>query len=107
MSAEDRCPICGLPKELCVCGEISKEEQKVVIKSEKRKYRKDVTVIEGLDPKDIDIRGLLKELKSKLACGGTYKKDEKVIILQGNHLHKVKDILVKWGISEDKIEIAG
>jgi len=25
------CPICGLPKDLCVCKQISQEQQRIVI----------------------------------------------------------------------------
>ncbi|MGY0288303.1 MAG: stress response translation initiation inhibitor YciH [Thermoproteota archaeon] len=104
---EDRCPVCGLPKELCVCGEIKREEQKITVRSERRKYRKEVTLIEGLNPGELDIRSLLKDMKSKLACGGTYKEKEKTIILQGNHVKKVKPMLIKWGIPPEKIELLG
>ena len=53
--------------------------------------------------KDIDIRNVLKELKTRLACGGTMK--DNLIELQGDHKKKIKDILVKLGFQEDKIEV--
>jgi translation initiation factor 1 (eIF-1/SUI1) len=28
------CPTCGLPKDLCVCGEIEKEQQRIRIRLE-------------------------------------------------------------------------
>ena len=34
------CPKCGLPKELCVCETIAKEEQRIKVRSEKRKFGK-------------------------------------------------------------------
>lgn len=105
MSIGERCPICGLPKELCVCGEIAKEQQKVVIKIEKRKYGREVTLIEGIDANDTDVRELVKYLKKKLGCGGTYKKKEGLLLLQGDHKRKLKDMLVEWGIPEDRIEV--
>ena len=49
------CPICGLPKDICVCGEISKEQQKIVVRREIRRYRKAMTVVEGIDDKDVDL----------------------------------------------------
>jgi translation initiation factor 1 len=97
------CQICGLPKELCVCETIAKSDQKVEIKTEKRKFGKPATVITGLDPKSINIKEVAKNLKSHLACGGTIKKD--VIELQGEHINKVKAELIKLGFSEDSIII--
>lgn len=96
------CPKCGLPEELCVCQEIAKEAQKIRISIEKRKYRKDYTLIEGFD-KSIDLQSLTRELKRKLACGGTYKDDR--IELQGYHKQKVKEFLLKKGYDEDQIDI--
>ncbi len=97
------CPKCGLPKDLCICDKIAKERQKIKIMTTKRRYGKTVTIIQGIDSKDVDIKKLLKTLKSKLACGGTYKNNE--IELQGDHKNRVKDILVKEGFSEDIIEV--
>ena len=45
----------------------------------------------------------MKKLKSKLACGGTYKHDE--IELQGDHRQRAKEILVKEGFPAEIIEI--
>ncbi len=96
------CPVCGLPKDLCVCEEIAKESQKIRIKTETKKYRKKMTVIEDLDP-SIDSDDLCKKLKRKLACGGTVKGNR--IELQGDHAGKVKRILVSLNYPEDQIEI--
>ncbi len=95
------CPKCGLPKELCVCETIAKETQKVNVKTEKRKFGKFYTVIDGIDGKEIDVKDLAKKLKSRLACGGTAKKD--VIELQGNHGEKVKTLLVEFGFNPETI----
>jgi translation initiation factor 1 len=95
------CPICGLPKELCVCEEISKKEQKIRVKNDKRRYGKVVTIVNGFQGVDID--KIAKELKRKLACGGTSKNGQ--IELQGDHKSKVKDILIKLGFPEDSIDV--
>jgi translation initiation factor 1 len=69
----------------------------------KRKFGKIVTVVEGLDDKQVSIKDLTKTLKSKLACGGTTKEGH--IELQGDHKSRVKEVLVKMGFSPDMIDI--
>ena len=34
------CQDCGLPKDLCVCETIAKEQQKIEVSTEKRKFGK-------------------------------------------------------------------
>ena len=97
------CPKCGLPKELCVCETIAKESQKIIVKLEKKKFGKYYTIIEGISDKDIDVKTLVKNLKTKLACGGTVKDNR--IELQGNHKNNIKKILVDFGFSSESIEI--
>ncbi len=97
------CPKCGLPKELCVCETIAKEQQKIKIRSEKKKFGKPYTIIEGIDEKEIDLKDLAKKLKNKLACGGTIKEGK--IALQGEHRQNVKKILINLGFAKETIEI--
>ena len=96
------CPKCGLVKELCVCEAIAKEEQRIQVFTIKRSYGKIITLIKGINSKDIDLKEVAKKLKSKMACGGTVK--EGVIELQGDHRHKVKKELIKMGFPQDSIE---
>mgnify|MGYP001566843569 FL=1 len=63
-----------------------------------------MTIIKGIDTSKIDIRDVMKKLKSKLACGGTYKNNE--IELQGDHRQRVKEILVKEGFPKGIIEVS-
>ena len=94
------CPKCGLFQELCVCETIAKEEQHINVRAVKRRFGKLTTVIEGIDQKDINIKDLAKNLKSKLACGGTVKEGK--IELQGDHVSKVKEELGKMGFTHIK-----
>lgn len=96
------CETCGLPKEICVCAEISREAQRIKIYTVKRKYGKLSTIVEGFE-KDMKLKEIAKDLKAKCACGGTVKDEH--IELQGDHKSRVKEILVKMGFSEDMIEI--
>ncbi len=56
-----------------------------------------VTVIEfdSSDVKAIDINGIAKELKRRLAAGGTVK--DNVIEVQGDQRQRVKKLLVELG----------
>jgi len=98
---EDICPKCGLPKNLCICEQIAKEQQKIKIRVDNRRFRKTVTIISGLGS-DVDSEALTKQLKRSLACGGTLKRGE--IILQGKHKDKVKEILLAQGFKEELID---
>ena len=97
------CPNCGLPKDICACETIAKEEEKIKVSSMKKRFGKSVTTIEGIS-KDVDVKGVLRELKTRLACGGTMK--DGVIELQGDHRKKIRDILAKIGFPAEKIEVA-
>ena len=93
----DICDVCGLPKEICVCEDIAREQQKITITIDKRRYGKMMTIVYGIDSHDLDIDSLITQLKSKCACGGTIK--DGVIELQGDHRIKVKETLEKMGFT--------
>ncbi len=93
-------PKFGLPTESDVFEEIAKSEQHIKVATEKRRYGKTITLVTGLS-RNLDIKGIAKTLKEKLACGGTVKND--VIELQGNHRKNVRPILAKLGFPEDSI----
>lgn len=67
------CNICGLPDELCICQEIAKEQQRAILSTDRRRYGKIVTKVEGIEDSAIDINKLAKILKNKCAAGGTVK----------------------------------
>lgn len=98
------CTKCGLIKELCVCDILDKEDAKTITVYETaKKFKKLVTIIKGIDDKKLV--ECAKELKRKLACGGTVK--EGLIILQGSHSKKVKNILVALAYPAEIIEVLG
>jgi translation initiation factor 1 len=93
-------PRFGLPTETGVFEEIAKGEQKITVSTATRRYGKTITLVSGFD-KNFDIKGTAKQLKEKLACGGTIK--DGIIELQGNHKKQVKPILIKIGFPEASI----
>ena len=84
------CDVCGLPEELCVCEEIAREVQTVKVFTVRRRFGKLMTIIEGIDEHDIDIKELTKNGQ---------------IELQGDHKVRVKEVLSDMGFSSDTIEI--
>ncbi|VUT23958.1 MAG: translation initiation factor Sui1 [Candidatus Methanolliviera sp. GoM_asphalt] len=103
MMNQDVCPKCGLPKELCICEEVAKESQKVTIRVNRRRYGKEVTVVDGMDGGDINLDELARFLKSRLACGGTVK--DSTIELQGQHKARVREMLISKGFSPGQIKV--
>jgi translation initiation factor 1 len=96
------CAVCGLPKEICVCKELSKTEEKIRVYIERRKKGKYSTIIVGFDS-STDIKDLAKELKRKFACGGTAKNSR--IELQGDHRNDIKGFLLARNYHEDQIDV--
>ncbi len=90
----------GLPEELWET--IAKETQRVVVRTEKRRWGKFVTIVEGFD-KSVDGKKIAKQLKQKLACGGTFKGGR--IELQGDHRKNVGKLLVELGFPKESIEV--
>ena len=81
---------------------MAKESAKIKVYNVRRRFGKNVTVIEGVE-KEANPKQVSKKLKSKLACGGTFKDGK--IELKGNHKEKAKDILIKLGYSDSQIEV--
>ena len=96
------CNKCGLPKEICACQTLEKETVlQLRVYTTKKRFNKLVTIVEGL--KGEELERATKELKHKLACGGSCK--EGYIVLQGNHLDKTVDYLVLLGYPKDVIKV--
>jgi len=98
--ADDFLKSTGLPEELWET--IAKEAQLIVVRTEKRRWGKYVTIVEGFD-KGVDGKKVAKDLKQKLACGGTFKNER--IELQGNHLKNTKKVLIGLGFPKGSIEV--
>lgn len=97
------CSTCGLPMDLCVCGEIEKEQQRIRIRLETRKFGRPSTIVDGIDDHNSNLENLAQKLKSFCACGGTSKNGQ--IMLQGDHRERVRLFLIKTGYPEENIEL--
>lgn len=97
------CSKCGLPLDICVCSTIVKEQQRIKVHLEMRKWKRPVTIIEGIADKDIDLGRLSQKLKTIFACGGTTKDNQ--IMLQGDHRDKAKQVLSGLGFPTENIEV--
>ncbi len=92
----------GIPKELQPWEGFTRDNQAVRISVDKRRYGKNVTIIDGIDPKSENIDDIAKLLKKKVASGGTVK-DGKTIELQGDHRNNVKKQLENMGFRVELI----
>ncbi len=81
--------------------ELDRSEARIVIKLEFRRFRKPVTIIQGLP--NTRLADIARELKRRFGAGGTTKDAE--LLLQGDHRNHVKDELVKLGFPADHIDM--
>ena len=86
-----------------IVAELDREEARVKVRMEMRRFRKPTTVIEGLKMNEKDLQELGTKMKKMLATGGTVK--DGIVLLQGDHMDRVVEILVKRGFSESSIEV--
>lgn len=96
---DDFSSITGLPEELGIDEDLGRTEQRLTIRTERRRYDKPVTIVEGLDPRDVDVSELASKLKRQLATGGTV--NEGAIELQGDHRNRVAELLRDEGYTVD------
>jgi translation initiation factor 1 len=85
-----------------IVRELDREETKIVISKEIKKFNKPTTVVRGLERRN-DVQLIARELKIKLGTGGTYKAGK--IMLQGDHRESVKNFLITKGFKKESIEV--
>jgi translation initiation factor 1 len=98
-----RCDLCGQLEQDCRCQPAAKsaatflppEKQTAQVRVERRKHRRMVTVVRGLDPTESDLPSLLSQLKSACGAGGSI--DDRQIELQGDHVARVGEQLRRIG----------
>ena len=78
-----------------ILAELDREEARVKIRMEMRRFGKPTTVIEGLKMSDKDMRELSSKMKRSLATGGTVKDGR--IELQGEHRKTVQETMKTLG----------
>ena len=86
-----------------IVAELDREEARVKVRMEMRRFRKPTTVIEGLKMSEKDLQELGTKMKKQLATGGSVK--DGIVLLQGDHRDRVVEILVSRGFSESAIEV--
>ncbi len=86
-----------------VLKELDTEQTHIIVRKEFRKFQKPSTIIQGLKNNKEELERITHELKRKLAAGGTVK--DGVIIIQGDHRDKIKQILTSLGYSSNNIEV--
>lgn len=84
-------------------GELDKDQTRIIIRAETRRFAKPTTIVKGLPTERGELERVAHELKKTLATGGSAK--DGVIILQGDHRAAVREVLVKLGYSSTNIEV--
>jgi translation initiation factor 1 len=104
---EDTCNVCGLPKELCVCQDVEKESTLINVKIEKRKYGKLWAIVSGIEADNVELKNIVKQIKNKLACGGTVKGRSIEILYGRNERNKeLVEVLTGLGFNKDSINFS-
>ncbi len=80
-----------LLEELDTQGDLETAEQVLSLRIEKRRYDKPVTIIEGFDLPQSELKSTASDLKSALGTGGTVTDGR--IELQGDHRDRVPELL--------------
>ena len=82
--------------------EVSPTQQRIRIYLDRKKRKgKGVTIISGLQAKPQFVEDLTREFKKKCGVGGSFK--EGLIIIQGDHRERLKDLMIGKGFRDTKI----
>ena len=81
--------------------ELDRSEARVIVRLEIRRFRKPVTIIQGLP--GTRLAEIARLLKRRFGAGGTTKGGE--LLLQGDHRNHLKDELVRLGFPPDHIDM--
>ena len=76
------------------------QQEPIICKYEKRKG-KPVTILEGYNGTDEDLKKLAGLLKSRLSVGGSAKNE--IIIIQGDYRDKIMTILQEFGFKTKRV----
>ena len=95
-----RCDRCGQLQQDCSCGPPPKQwldpgKQRAKVRIDRRKNKRVVTVVWGLDPDESDLPALLSRLQSSCGAGGSVQGE--AIELQGDHSDRVRAELKSIG----------
>ncbi len=107
------CPRCGQGQSACRCrrkrkplepqdGSFKRDGIVRIQKEVKGRKGKCASVIYGLDPQDERVEQIARDLKNSCATGGSVKAG--VIIIQGDHREKIRQILKSRGFT---VKLAG
>jgi translation initiation factor 1 len=86
-----------------VLRELDAEQSRIIVRLELRRFRKKTTVVEGLSGSSEALSDVARQLKKKLATGGSVK--DGIIILQGDQRERTRDMLSQMGYSDQRIEV--
>ncbi|HUK28496.1 MAG TPA: hypothetical protein VLV31_08730 [Candidatus Acidoferrales bacterium] len=87
-----------------ILADLDREQSRVTVRLEARRFGKPATLIEGLKLEKEDLRSLATRMKRKLATGGTVKGNQ--ILLQGDKRQAAATFLVESGFQKQSIEVA-
>ncbi|THE62772.1 stress response translation initiation inhibitor YciH [Salinadaptatus halalkaliphilus] len=84
-----------LLEELDEQRDLESSQQLLSIRTERRRYDKPVTIVEGFDLETSELESIASDLKSSIGTGGTVEDGR--IELQGDHRDRVPDLLRDQG----------